>query len=149
VLLGDCEPEAGRPILRAARQYRKAFVSASPRFFEDAIVGGPVSESLVLTERVAVRRNQGRTARSKAAVGGSGSQAGTPLGATPLDNLAACLGSHASAKTVSPGALDLAWLESAFHRSKPWVETLEGRPRQTGSGREKGGKGIEKLQQCQ
>ena len=73
------------------------------------------------------------------------SQACTPLGAAALDNLAAGLGGHASAEAVSPGALDLARLVSAFHRSKPWVETLRGRPRQTGSGREKGGKGIEKL----
>jgi hypothetical protein len=149
VLLGDSEPEAGRLIFRAARQYGKAFVAASPRFFENTIVVGPVPEPLMSTECVPARRNQDGKARSTAAVGGSGRQACTPFGAAPLDDLAARLGGHASAEAVSSGALYFARLVSAFHRSKPWVETLRGRPRESGSGREKGGKGIEKDWQCQ
>jgi hypothetical protein len=54
MLLGDCKPESRRPVFRVTRQYRKAFVAASPRFFEDTVEGSPVTESLMFTERKAV-----------------------------------------------------------------------------------------------
>ena len=123
VFLGDSEPQAGGCVLPVARQYRKTFIPAAPCFFENAIEIGPVTEPLGLSEGMAAARNQGARYQTAVAAVRLRRQACTTLGAAPLDDLAARLGSHTGAEAVGTGALEFAGLESAFHRSKPWVET--------------------------
>ena len=61
VLLGDRETEPGGRVLRAPGEYRKAFVAASPSFFEDTIERGSVSKPLVFTKGIAACRYQRAT----------------------------------------------------------------------------------------
>lgn len=105
VFLGDREPQAGLRIVRAPGQYRKAFITAAPRFFEDTIVPSPIDEPLVFTEGVTAGRYQRATIRATGAVADLRRQASTALGAAPFDDLAAGLGGHAGTEAVGARAL--------------------------------------------
>ncbi len=50
MLLGDRETQAGRSVIGAPREYRKAFVAAAPRFSEHAVERGFILEPLVFPE---------------------------------------------------------------------------------------------------
>ena len=149
MLFGDCQTEARGLVAILPAQHGKPFVPAARRFFEHALVGRSIEQTVVFVKPIwraadqfwmFVRRRNGRPG----AVFSLRRQLGAALGAAPLENEAAGFGSHAGTKTVCACALNFAWLVGAFH----WSGACSSDGRFRHSFR-KGGKGTQMPRQCQ